>query len=184
MGEYPTVAFDVDSTLARTCDVAFKLLGVENKYSYDDISSWKWGLETFGKAAYLNALWHAWTIRGYEIEPFSEYVEDQTKSLKACTESLDIVTAHPENALGITDAKVRWMKRHRISYDEMRVKSDKHLLDYDIIVDDNPNLPENAATVDNTPEVLLYNQPYNRNAAGEYTRIASLDGALEYINSY
>jgi len=48
----PRICLDLDSTLARTCDVAFELLcGPDHDYTYSDIESWEWGLREFGNTA-------------------------------------------------------------------------------------------------------------------------------------
>ncbi|MDB9247408.1 hypothetical protein PN419_00100 [Halorubrum ezzemoulense] len=181
------VALDVDSTLAATSETAFDLLGVGGEYSYGDIESWTWGLDTFGEAAYLNALWHAWSIREHDIEPTEPNLRDKTAALTPLADTLDVVTAHPQDGLmGVDEGKQRWLKRHEVFYDEYNsVEGNKHELDYDVYIDDSPRLAERVVEHD-AGEMLLYDQPYNRddNIAvdpSEYKRVWSLSDAATYI---
>lgn len=183
MSEKPKVALDVDSTIARTCDVAFELLDVEDQYSYNDISSWEWGVEEFGEVSYLSALWNAWAIRPSDIEPFED-VGRLTETLYERTETLDIVTAHPDDAFGVTEGKRDWLDAHNVSYDELRVEGDKHLLEYDLIVDDNPHLVGKASYEDNAPAIMLYDQPYNQSIDDVvYRRVYSLEDVIYLIKT-
>ena len=130
------VALDVDSTLAATSLTAFDLMGVTG-YSYNDIDSWSWGIETFGKARYLNALWHAWSIRPHEIEPMEQGLAETTAQLSDLVDTVDVVTSHPDDLFGVDKGKQQWLDDHDIVYDEyVQVDGDKHTLDYDIFIDD------------------------------------------------
>lgn len=170
------IALDLDGTLAQTYDVAFKLMGVEDSYEYEDIDSWSWGFEEFGKTRYLNAIWHAWTIRTWEIEPMESDIALKTTALAEEAETLDVVTADPGH-LGIKDAKREWLDAHGVYYDNVTIapmKESKAELDYDVFVDDNPSLPEN---VSDDQRVLLYDAPYNREVRG-CPRVHNLDEVI------
>ena len=180
----PRICLDLDSTLARTSDVAFELLcGPDHDYTYDDIESWEWGLREFGNAQYLNALWHAWTLRGDDIEPFPADPEAVTKELSMCGSQLDVVTEHPKHVRGIDEAKRNWLDANNIVYDEYRsLDCSKSELDYDIYIDDKPSLASELA-FDDTSTVLLYDHRYNRDVQGPCTRINSLNKAVSCIYS-
>lgn len=173
------LALDLDSTLAATSDVAFDLLaGSDHEYSYLDIADWTWGFREFGKAAYLNALWHAWTIRGDEIEPLEENVVGKVTRLARLTDRLDIVTAHPDH-LGITEAKREWVDDLGIPYNEFRTVAttrSKADLEYDVYVDDKPALP---SEIGGDQICYLYDQPYNKGVEGRYRRVTTLDEVID-----
>ncbi|PHQ43910.1 hypothetical protein Z052_01870 [Halorubrum sp. C191] len=159
------MALDLDSTIAATCRVAFDLIcGPDHDYSYADIESWEWGLEEFGEARYLSALWHAWTLRHQEIEPMEPAPSFQTYSIKTHPEvdTLDIVSKYPDHK-GAEQYRRRWLDDHGIEFDEfVRVDGSKAALDYDVYVDDDPRLPAAVAERDAPGTVVVYDQPYNR----------------------
>jgi hypothetical protein len=175
----PRVAIDLDSTLANTLAVACELIGYEYQPTFSSLED---PIDQFGEAKFLNAVWHAWTIRPERISPTEPLISLTTEHLHALSEQLDVVTAHPQREiLGLDENKRQWLHDHDIAFDEYRsVAGDKHELGYDVIIDNNPNLPERAAETDVT--VLLYDQPHNRDADGEYTRIESLSGAIPMIS--
>ena len=168
------VALDVDSTLACTLDVALALMG-EDGYSYDDFEHWDWPLEQFGHARFLNSAWHAWTIRPDEIEPMEPNVGPLTEQLYTAVDKLDIVTKHPGGMIGVDEGKQQWLDEHNVVYDEYRsVDREKSDLEYDVYIDDNPNLVERDATV------IVYDQPYNQHVSG-FARVESLAEAYTVL---
>jgi len=184
MENKPRVCLDLDSTLARTCDVAFELVcGPDHEYSYDDIESWEWGLNEFGTDTYLNSLWHAWTLRGDEIEPFSVNPSGRTTTLYGLSSQLDVVTEHPDHIMGIDEAKQSWLDSQGIAYDNYRsLENSKSTYDYDIYIDDKPSLAAELA-FDDTSTLLLYDHTYNRNVQGPCTRINSLKQAIDHVRA-
>lgn len=169
------IALDLDSTLAGTALVALDLInGRGHPYSYDDIQSWSWGLDVFGPETYLSGLWHAWTLRPFDIQPLEEDISEKVWQLWDFG-TVDIVTAQPDHP-GISDGKQEWLEWHDIPHDEFvtippnETKAD---LAYDWYIDDKPYLPEHID--EHTQTVWLYDQPYNRDAAGWYTRVQSLE---------
>jgi len=194
----PTVACDLDLTLARTTETAAKLLGVDPPLTF---SSYTEPFERFGKAAYLNAIWHSWTIRPNEIPPMETDVAEQTARLQEATQTFDVVTAHPSGMMGVDEGKQAWLERHGVSYDSYRsVEGDKQQLGYDYYIDNNPHLVERVNEYPSDATVLLYDQPHNaerssanlspdsqttdnKNAQGEYVRVQTLGDALREITS-
>jgi 5'(3')-deoxyribonucleotidase len=172
------IALDLDSTLAATTEVAFALmLGDDNEYSYEDIESWQWGLETFGAERFLNAVWHAWTIRPHDIKPFEIDIHVSTEKLSD-HHNVDVVTANPDH-WGIVEAKKEWLDRHGVVYDNFeRVpesQSKGQYFEYDVFIDDKPSLPER---VGNGRTVYLRDHTYNQDAGGEYIRVSSVREAV------
>ena len=186
MPEKPSIAVDLDSTLAETLDVATDLLGVD--YEYSEFSSWDEPIEKFGPTAFLNAVWHAWTIRPDEIEPTEPNVDATMLALSERASRLDVVTAHPQrDILGLDSSKRQWLDDQGITYNAYRsVHGDKHSLGYDIYVDNNPNLVEEAHEAGVDADVYLYAQPHNTpdqvDAPDEaYTRVESLREVLREV---
>jgi hypothetical protein len=176
MTDRPRIALDLDSTLAKTSDVAFDLLcGPNHDYTYEDIESWSWGFDEFGKAAYLNALWHAWTLRPGDITPTETDISQTTSQLREYAAQLDVVTAHPQDGLlGVDENKQQWLDDWDIHYDEYHsVSGDKHELEYDIYIDDSPKTAEEVAQRDDAT-LYLYNQPYNQDVTGDYVRVNTI----------
>lgn len=179
------VALDHDSTLAATADTALALIG-EDDYSYTDIESWDWGLETFGRLRFLDALWHTWTLRPMSVDPMEPNVDEAIADLHAldAVDRIDIVTQHPDRP-GISGGKQRWLDAQDIAYDEFVHVTDheKGQLDYDIFIDDRPGLPESVNAMRPEATILLRDQPYNRDADGEYVRIESLFEAPDALSA-
>lgn len=181
MTQQPRVALDLDLTLADTLAVASELLGAEERITFDSYSE---PFDRFGKVAYLNAIWHSWTIRPEEIPPLECDVSETTWRLSDLTEQLDIVTAHPEGIYGLNESKQAWLDNHGIFYDRYRsVEGDKQELGYDIYIDNNPHLVERVNESDCEAAVFLYDQPHNRETDGSSLRIETLRDAVAAIQA-
>jgi 5'(3')-deoxyribonucleotidase len=179
------IALDHDSTLAATAVTALDLIhGPGHPYSYDDVLSWNWGLDKFGTARYLSALWHAWTLRPLDVPLMDDTVVYSANRLYDEHE-VHIVTAHPDH-MGIAEGKMEWLDYHGIQYDEFHVvptDTTKAVLDYDIYIDDKPHLPAEVNKVSLDKQVYVYDQAYNRDAEGDYKRVFTLGEAAEDILS-
>jgi 5'(3')-deoxyribonucleotidase len=178
----PVMALDFDSTLAATSEVALDLIcGPDHPYDYDDIESWDWGLEKFGTARFLSALWHTWTIRPLQVDPMEPNIGEKVESLRNQYE-VHIVTANPDH-MGIEEGKKQWLAEQGIEYDEYHevpsqsTKADLRL--YDVYVDDKPTLPGEVTTKRPTAEMFLRDHRYNRGVGGDYTRIESITEVLQ-----
>lgn len=170
-----TLALDLDGTLAATHDIAFDLmLGPDHGYTYEDIESWQWGLDEFGAARFLSAIWHSWTLRVDDIRPTEPNISEKVRRLNEGY-TVDVVTANPDH-MGIDDGKEYWLDKHGIEYRELihvpPAQSKGQYFEYDVFVDDKPALP---SRVGNGREVWLKAYPYNKNVEGEYKRFDSLD---------
>jgi 5'(3')-deoxyribonucleotidase len=171
----PHLALDFDSVLAATHLTAADLM--EEDYTYDDIESWGWPLEQFGTNRALSALWHSWTIRPTKVPPMEENLSQKVSALHSKYQ-VHIVTAHPDHQ-GITEGKQQWLDMHGIGHEDFIVVPMGHTkayLGYEYYLDDKPSLPEKCGP-DQT--VFLRDQPYNRNAKGDYIRIHSITDALK-----
>lgn len=172
------IALDLDSTLADTRVIAYKLmLGDDHDRDPRESPTWDWPLEEFGTARFLNAMWHSWTLRGGDIPPLEENIATKVERL-AEFGTIDIVTAHPDH-LGITKAKQEWLDAHSIPYDTLvavEPEQSKADLGYDIYIDDKPGLP---SMTDGAQVVYLYDWPYNSDADGDYVRVSSLEDVIE-----
>lgn len=178
-----TLALDMDSTLAATCDVAFDLLlGDNHDYGYDDIESWSWGIERFGQAAYLNALWHAWTLRPMEVPTMEPALWRKTQEL-AQKFKVDVVTKNADH-MGIAEGKRKWLDQNAIAYSELHVLDangnvSKSELGYDAYIDDSPHLPKRVNEDEPDAEVFLIDHEYNQDAAGDYVRVGNVGDVLD-----
>lgn len=173
MTEKPRLAVDFDSVLANTSAVAFDLIcGPDHGYTVDDVESWTWGFDEFGKIRYLNALWNAWTLRPFEVPPMEVDIAGKMDALNNIYR-VDIVTAHPDH-MGIDEGKQRWLAHHDIPYNDyisVRNGTSKTDLDYDVYIDDKPSLPSEASE-DQT--VYLRDQAWNQDVEGDYERVSGL----------
>lgn len=171
------LALDLDSTLANIHPVAFELLeGPENDYSVEQVTDWEWGVREFGEAAYLSALWNVWTLRPDEVQPYEDDIAETVSQLREDFE-VHIVTAHPDH-MGISEGKQNWVDEQGIPYDRFRpvcMGVSKSQLDYHVLVDDKPTVPEEA---DRFQRVYMFDQPYNAHAEGDYIRVESVNEVL------
>lgn len=176
------VALDLDGTLAQTYSVAFALMGVDHEY--EDIESWEWGLNEFGGARFLNAMWHAWTLRPHDIKPIDDL--RSVDHIYDLADELDVVTADPGH-LGIKESKAEWLERQEVAHDELVIspkgQSKAELYHYDVFVDDNPHLVDQ---VKGDQLLLLYDAPYNQEDVsdiGNVIRVFNLWDATKEIES-
>ena len=170
------VALDLDSTLAATSLTAFELLGTP-EYTYDDIESWSWGLNKFGKERYLNAMWHAWTIRPTDV-PVMEAGLPETVSEMRDHATVDVVTAHPENE-AISNGKKQWLDHIGIGYNDfVPVTSGKAELGYDAYVDDKPALPGEVAEKNPEATSFVIDHQYNQNIEAPHVRVGGVSNTI------
>lgn len=158
------IALDLDSTLAKTCDVAFDLLcGPDHKYDYGDILSWEWPLDEFGER-YLHAMWFAWVLRPLDIEPWESDMADIVADISQLGE-VNIVTHHDKPYNEMIDAgKKEWLAHHGIEYTEFVSVHERNKLElgYDVYIDDKPSLATDIDGCERDDVLLcLRNQPYN-----------------------
>lgn len=176
----PKLAVDHDGTLANTYSTAFDLLEGkgEHDYTHEDIESWTWGFDEFGKDAYLSALWHVWNLRWDEVPPMEENLSQKMAALHSKYE-VHVVTAHP-NHPGISEGKKKWLDMVGVPYEgfhavPMQTPKTEYV-EYDAFIDDKPGLPGSAS---NGQTVYLRDMPWNQDAGGDYIRVDSLTDVLK-----
>lgn len=156
------IALDMDAVLANIQPVAFDLLeGDDHDRTADEVESWSWGLEEYGKERYLTALWHTWTLRPDSIKPCEEHLWAITGDIHACADQLDVVTSHPDHP-GIRESKRQWLEEYNICFDTFRSVNDrtpKSEFYYNIFIDDKPGL---ADTISPDQTLYLIDRPWNQ----------------------
>lgn len=161
------IAVDVDGTIAdshksfvKYVNAAFeKELREKALYplAVEDITDWDWGEKI--RALHLSPkdcveiTDRIWREETDSIPPTEEGLRKRMAELQERCECVDIVTARKE-----TEAVKRWLELNRIPYNRLVYYTKKEQLDYDVYVDDNPNL---AASVPDTKTILLYHRPWN-----------------------
>lgn len=182
MDSKPTVAVDLDSTLARTLTEAFALLeGEDHCYEYEDVTSWAWPIEKFGKDRFLHAAWNVWSIRPRMVSPIEENLEQKLTRLHQ-NYNIHIVTHQPDKAV-ITDGKKKWLQHQNIPYNRFVPHTgdeSKAHLGYKYFIDDKPTLPS-ACSDDQT--VYLRDQPYNQDTTAPHIRVKSIEEAVTQLNN-
>lgn len=176
------VALDLDSTLAATATTAFDMMGVDA--SYHDMEDWQWALDEFGEDRFLNAMWHAWTIRPDDVEPMEPNISESVRELYEhdAVDELDIVTRHPSHVTGVTQSKREWLAEHDIPHNDFHaIGFSKADLGYDIYIDDSPQLVREVNRLEDS-RMFLYSQPYNEGADGEYERIWFINSVCSLID--
>lgn len=161
------IAIDLDSTLADVTPVVFDLLGEE--YDYDDVRSWEWPINTFGKEAFLAAAWAVWPIRRPDI-PLSDGAAPAVMKRLCEDHTVDIVTQQGESPY-VDQAKQDWLADHQISYNQYRtvtMDESKSRLGYEIYLDDNPALAQELAQTTGMP--VIYDRRYNRDLRWPHMR--------------
>lgn len=173
----PKLAVDFDSVLSDTSSVAFDLIcGPDHDYTVDDVESWTWGFDEFGKTKYLSGLWNAWTLRPLEVPMMENAIPRKMAELQEEYE-VHVVTAHPDIP-GISKGKREWLDHHNVPHEEFRVvepETSKASLWYDAYIDDKPALPQE---VDDDQTVYLRDHAWNQDVIGDYIRVESITEAL------
>ena len=156
------IAVDLDGVLAETmeawCKRANDLLGT--RLGLDDLDTWaswtKFGMNRDQFFELLDETWDEWET----IPPTEPNLARKVAKLQPLG-SLDIVTGRSRQTI---DSAKNWLKHHQIPYDHfVRVPGmrDKVQLDYDVYIDDAPELmPLISRTVGKRG--ILYARPWNR----------------------
>lgn len=153
---------DLDGVLAEAmivwCDLYNKRYGGSLKF--EDIRAWEvWKIVKIRRDQFFTLLDDAW-LEWKRMPPTEEDVGRQVGLLRGYG-MVDVVTGRSTRT--VNQAK-EWLKAHSIPYDRfVRTESTmaKITLDYDIFIDDSPNLMERIA-VGPTVLGILYTRPWNR----------------------
>lgn len=167
------ISIDYDGCLAKTSDFICELINFKtgNNHTYKEIDRWSyWDDINLGKE-----FWAAYDFLDKNgrllIKPYDKYVFDSLDKLNSNYGSFDVVTANNEiavkdianwiNYYGGYDGDMYWLD-FKINCIGRKTAAEKLSLDYDLYIDDNPNL---AAEMVNFPNkfLLLANCPWNKN---------------------
>ena len=173
------IALDLDMTLAGSILTVFEYAaGTNHDYGYGDIESWEWCIETFGSDDFYEGFSQTWDTSPIEVEPMEPGLSRTVGRLHSAY-SVDIVTSQPDES-SLIEGKKEWLKNEEIPYDEFITVSPNETkadLEYEIFIDDKPELPLQADSAD----IYLRDHRYNRDAEGEYTRVGSVAEATALI---
>lgn len=157
------IALDLDGVLA---DLHSVLLETFSKFANRRITAdmiTRWDIADSFKPGLTSSYSNAWD--DYEPERITPYELDAGLSVGRIREAaqVDIVTAHAESSRRSIE---RWLSLNRIPHDNLVLAgkgNGVHKLslagNYDVFIDDNPNLAANAPS---NILVLLYSQPWNQ----------------------
>lgn len=127
------VALDLEEVLADTISECCRST---DKLAHSDFDTWdiKPGYTWQVYAGVSDALWRHDPL---SIPPVEAGLDDYTASIHDSVDTLDIVTAR----LHVDVQIVEWLEENDISYDKViSTSTPKHELDYDVYVDDNPDM--------------------------------------------
>lgn len=156
------IAVDLDGVLAETMTAWCALVNEEfgTRLTIDDIDGWaswrKFGISKDDFFRLLDGAWEDWE----KVPPTETGLAAKVRKVETLG-SLDIVTGRSRKT--VSSAK-SWLAHHRISYHRfIRVDGwrDKVLLNYDVYIDDAPDL---MPLVSRNPAMraILYERPWNR----------------------
>lgn len=169
------IAVDYDGCAARTSDFICELVNLMTcrNYTYKDIKSW----DFWEKEGWNKQFWKAYDFMDrngrLSIKPYDNHLFSSLSQLNLITKKpFDIVTANDNCA---APHIYKWMAYYNgygtneaYSYPNFTVKcigrktaAEKLALDYQIYIDDNPNLAEAASKFPNK-QILLANAPWNK----------------------
>lgn len=161
------IAIDVESVLANTNEAVFQSTDkIDRKELIGD-----WELSDNLWQIYSGVSDAVWRHNPDSIPPEEPMLDQYTEQI-AEGNTVDVVTARPH----VDKQMVWWLDSHNIEYRNFySVQYPKHELNYDLFIDDNPEMVENC-------QLLLRNQPWNVECGGKNCdRIYSLGEAQQYL---
>jgi uncharacterized HAD superfamily protein len=156
-------AVDLDGVLAEAmivwCDLYNQRYG--KSLTLEDINAWDvWKIAKIPRSWFIRLLDDAW--RNWEKMPPTEPDVGKQVGLLREFGTVDIVTGRSIRT--VSQAK-QWLKAHAVPYDHF-IRTESNLakinLDYDVFVDDSPDLMELIASKSKALGIL-YTRPWNRN---------------------
>lgn len=156
------IAVDLDGVLAESmlvwCDLVNKEFGLRVKL--EDLDSWaSWTKLSISKDDFYRILDESW--ENWEEIPSTEPgISEKVEKIQTFG-GIDIVTGRSRRTV---DAAKNWVQAHKIRYGHFVSVAgwrDKVVLDYDVYIDDAPDL---MPLVSNIPLrwAILYDRPWNR----------------------
>jgi 5'(3')-deoxyribonucleotidase len=156
------IALDLDGVLAETMDAWCKKANQEygRALKLEDLTSWaSWNILGISKDDFyriLDGVWSSWK----EIPPTEPNIAGKVAKIRPYGQ-VDIVTGR---SIRTINSVKKWLEYNKVEYDEfVRVRGwrDKVRLDYDIYIDDAPELmPLISKTLQSWG--ILYDRPWNR----------------------
>ncbi len=173
MENKPRLALDLDNTTFDMGGAILKQLGT--KYTNKDLVSYGWIQEKYGEARFWKAYYYVW-----ENGLVGLIEQDSPEVIKKLSEIYDIsyVTKRKEVLREPTEKELKHYKFPELPLVLVPMGGDKLKLDFDVYVDDHPDLVEQVKDTDKI--LYLYDMPYNRNIElnDNTTRIYSLKDLL------
>jgi hypothetical protein len=163
------ISIDYDGCLAKTSDFICEIINykTESNHTYRDID----GYEYWQRIGKIKEFWKAFdlldTIGRLSIKPYDDYVFDNLRRINSLVGEFDIVTANNEKSKkSINDWIVYYNNFNKpMIYDIKCIgrknPAEKLKLDYDIYIDDNPDLATGVKAYPNK-FILLANAPWNK----------------------
>lgn len=173
------IALDMDGVLAATKERVWDLLGVDVEPRF--MTHWEWPKQVFGDA-FLDTFEEAWTHNVTEIDPVETGLAETTQLL-ASENHVDVVTAQPSERCGV-EGKKQWLDHHDISYNQLVAVApgnSKASLDYDVYIDDKPDLVGTVTLDQYDADVFLVDKPYNEMVLGEHERVDSVADTVSHL---
>ncbi len=176
------ILVDVDGTIADIhsifCDHISAKFGTQ--FSVEDITGWGFegkarelGLDTKSCIDLVHNLW----LENWENVQFTD---SSVKSVLAELKqdyTVDIVTA-----TAVPEVLNKWILKNTVPHNNFIIHSNKHELDYDIYIEDNPNLHQ---SLDGNKILLLKDRPWNRNVKGSnvirFSKFDEIVGILDQL---
>jgi len=158
----PRVAVDLDGVLANTMEACCKIINSRHstRFEVSSFNHWKaWETANISKDEFFRILDEAW-FEWQSIPPTEEQLATKVERLSEFSE-VDIVTGRSLET--ITSAQ-SWLKNQNIRFNTfIRTNSvmDKADLNYDVFIDDSPELMSAIASKVNGYGIL-YTQPWNK----------------------
>lgn len=164
------VALDLEEVLADTINEACRST---DKLAHEDFHTWD--LDSYVWQVYSGVSDALWRHDPLSIPPVEPNLAEYTAAIHDSADTLDIVTAR----LHVDESVELWLEHNDISYDGI-VSTDtpKHALDYDVFIDDNPEMFGHC-------RLLLRHHPHNDyvddGSSKSTDRIHSLAEAADFV---
>ncbi|MFB6217073.1 MAG: hypothetical protein ABEJ72_08930 [Candidatus Aenigmatarchaeota archaeon] len=168
------VALDVEDTLAA---VNHKFIENREGVDFEDMDNYDFEGVPVTRGEFLEETHRLWKDSWYEIPPTEDDIGELVGRMYEMEGiDIDIVTARH----GCDEEIKRWLEKHEVPYSDFVVSSEKHKLDYDVYIDDKPDMAGKANFL------FLYPRPWNRDIAegSGVKRIESLGDVVDSIDEF
>lgn len=146
------IGVDIENTLADIVPGVVEMYNkrYETDYSKKEVIEWGFENTPFEKDKFLRLAQERWQGE-YEIEMVEPSLKGYLNEIYDNEQHhIDIVTA----LVSCDDAAQEWLDEKEINYMNYVVAFDKNNLDYDLFIDDNPNMDPES--------LILMSQPWNQ----------------------